>query len=45
MLNKLRLLDFNKYFVCDFDYKYIRTKYNNHGKLLFIDTNSLVYEI
>ena len=29
----------------EFHYKYSRRKYNNHAKLLFTDTDGLVYEI
>lgn len=29
----------------EFYYKYIRTKYNNHAKLLFTDTDSSNFEI
>ena len=29
----------------EFHYKYVGTKYNNCANLLFIDTDSLVYEI
>ena len=37
------LLDLSKYFMYEFYYKYIKRKYD--AKLLFADTNSLVYEI
>ena len=39
------ILNLSKYLMNEFHYKYTRTKYHNHSKLLFTETDSLVYEI
>ena len=40
------VLDLSKYWMCDFNYNYIQTKYNNNNvDLLFTDTDSLTYGI
>ena len=39
------ILDLSKTLMNDLHYYYIKKKYNNRGRLLFIDTDSLTYEI
>ena len=39
------ILELSKVLIPEFNYDYIKNKYNNKSKLLFTDTERLMYEI
>ena len=41
----MRILGLSKVFLYKFHYDYIEIKYGNNSRLLFIETDSLLYEI
>ena len=41
----MRIIDLSKVLVCEFHYDYIKNKYGHNSRLLFPDTDTLIYEI
>ena len=39
------ILELSKVLIYEFQYDYIKNKYDNNSRLLFTDTDSLMYEI
>ena len=39
------ILELSKVLMCEFHYDYIKNKYGNNSKLLFTDTDNLMYKI
>ena len=39
------ILELSKVLMCEYHYDYIKNKYGNNSKLLFTDTDNLMYEI